>query len=186
MSIPTRDEAFALLTEYTENENLIKHALSVEAAMRFYADKLGQDVERWGALGLIHDFDYDRYPTLEDHPFRGAEILRGRGVDEDFIEAVLSHADHTRVPRDTLERRVLFAVDELCGFVTAVALVRPSKKVGDVEVKSVKKKMKDKAFARNVSRDDIREGAAALDIPLDDHIGNVISALQSIAPRLGL
>jgi len=186
VSIPTRDEAYALLTEYTASDALIKHALSVESAMRHYAGILDGDTERWGALGLLHDFDYDRYPSLDDHPFKGAEILRERGVDEDFIQAILSHADHTGVARDTLERRVLFAVDELCGFVTAVALVRPSKKVGDVEVKSVKKKMKDKAFARAVSRDDIRHGAEGLGIELEDHIGNVIDAMRAAAPELGL
>jgi putative nucleotidyltransferase with HDIG domain len=186
VSVPTRDEAYALLTEYTQSDALIKHALSVEAAMRFYADRFDADVERWGSLGLLHDFDYDRYPSLEDHPFKGAAILRERGVDEDFIQAILSHADHTGVPRDTLERRVLFAVDELCGFVTAVALVRPSKKVEDVAVKSVKKKMKDKAFARAVSRDDIKSGAELLDVDLDEHIGNVIAAMSAVAPQLGL
>ena len=186
MSIPTRDEAFELLSEYTRSENLIKHALSVEAAMRYYAEKLGEDVELWGAVGLLHDFDYDRYPSIEDHPFKGAEILRGRDIDEDFIETILSHADHTGVARDTTIRKALFAVDELCGFVTAVALVRPSKKIADVRVKSVKKKMKDKAFARNVSRDDIHRGCELLGLDLDEHVTNVVEALTAIAPRLGL
>jgi putative nucleotidyltransferase with HDIG domain len=186
VSIPTREQAYALLTEYTANENLVKHALGVEAAMRYYADEFDADVERWGSLGLLHDFDYDRYPSLEDHPFKGAEILRAQEVDEDFIEAILSHADHTGVPRDTLERKTLFAVDELCGFVTAVALVRPSKKIDDVKVKSVKKKMKDKAFARAVKRDDITAGADGIGVPLDDHIANVIEAMRSVAPQLGL
>lgn len=186
MSIPTREEAFALLAEYTQNENLVKHALSVEAAMRHYAERLGGDVEVWGAAGLLHDFDYERYPTLEDHPFRGAEILRERGVDEDFVQTILSHADHTGVARDTPVRKALFAVDELCGLITAVALVRPSKKLEDVSVKSVKKKMKDKAFARNVNREDIREGAALLGVELDEHVANVIEAMSAIAPRLGL
>lgn len=186
MKAPTREEAFALLTEYTKNESLIKHALSVEAAMRHYAGEWGEDVEAWGALGLLHDFDYDRYPSLEDHPFKGAEILRDRGYDEEFIESILSHADHTGVPRTTRARKALFAVDELCGFVTAVALVRPSKKVEEVKVKSVKKKMKDKAFARNVNRDDIREGAELIGVDLDSHIANVITAMTRIAPQLGL
>jgi putative nucleotidyltransferase with HDIG domain len=186
VSVPTREQAYALLTEYTSNENLVKHALAVEAAMRLYAEKFDADAERWGALGLLHDFDYDRYPSLEDHPFKGAAILRDQGVDEDFIEAILSHADHTDVPRDTLERKVLFAVDELCGFITAVALVRPSKKIEDVKVKSVKKKMKDKAFARAVGRDDIVAGSDAIGVELDDHIDNVIEAMRSIAPQLGL
>jgi len=186
VSIPTREEAFALLAEYTQNENLVKHALSVEAAMRHYAERLGGDVETWGAVGLLHDFDYERYPTLEDHPFRGAEILRERGIDEDFVQTILSHADHTGVARDTLVRKALFAVDELCGLITAVALVRPSKKLEDVGVKSVKKKMKDKAFARNVNREDIHEGAALLGVELDEHVANVIEAMNSIAPQLGL
>jgi putative nucleotidyltransferase with HDIG domain len=186
VGIPSRSEAYGLLTEHTQNENLIKHALSVEAAMRFYADKLGEDVEYWGAVGLLHDFDYDRYPSMEDHPFKGAEILRGRGIEEDFVETILSHADHTGVPRDTLVRKALFAVDELCGFVTAVTLVRPSKKLEEVRVKSVKKKMKDKAFARNVSRDDIHDGAQQLGVALDEHIANVVDAMRAIAPQLGL
>ncbi|MGD8414188.1 MAG: HDIG domain-containing protein [Candidatus Latescibacterota bacterium] len=186
MSIPSREEAYGLLTEYTENPNLIKHALAVEAAMRWYARHFGEDEEVWGAVGLLHDFDYDRYPTPEDHPFRGAEILRERGVDEEFIRTILSHADHTGVPRDSLMAKTLYAVDELAGFITAVALVRPSKKVAEVKPKSVKKKMKDKAFARAVNRDDIREGAALLDIELDAHIQNVADAMSSIAPQLGL
>ena len=184
--IPSRSEAYDLLTEYTKGEGLIKHALSVEAGMRFYAERLGGDVEQWGAVGLLHDFDYEQYPSLEDHPFRGAEIMRGLGYEEAFIEAILSHADHTGVVRDTMVRKVLFAVDELSGFVTAVTLVRPSKKVEDVVPRSVKKKMKDKGFARGVSRDDIRAGAEALGLELDEHIGNVIEAMKRIAPQLGL
>lgn len=186
MPVPSREDAYALLCEYTQNDSLIKHALSVEAAMRYYARAFGEDEELWGAIGLLHDFDYERYPSLDDHPFRGAEILRGKGCDEDFIQTILSHADHTGVPRDTLVRKTLFAVDELCGFVTAVALVRPSKKIEEVTVKSVKKKMKDKAFARNVSRDDIERGADLLGTGLDDHVTNVITAMTAIAPRLGL
>ncbi|MCH7549371.1 MAG: HDIG domain-containing protein [Candidatus Krumholzibacteriota bacterium] len=186
MSVPTRKEAYELLTEYTKSSALIKHALSVESAMRFYAHKLEGDVEYWGAVGLLHDFDYERYPSLDDHPFRGAEILREKGYDEDFIDAILSHADHTGVARTTAAQKALFAVDELCGFVTAVTLVRPSKKLEDVRPKSVSKKLKDKAFARAVSRSDIDEGAKLLDLDLPEHIANVIEAMQRVAPQLGL
>jgi len=186
LSVPTREEAFSLLTEYTKGDGLIKHALSVEAAMRFYADRLSEDVEYWGSAGLLHDFDYERYPSLDDHPFRGAEILRERGVDEEFIETILSHAGHTGVARTTPAQKALFAVDELCGFVTAVTLVRPSKKIDDVAVKSVRKKLKDKAFARGVNRDDIGAGAMLIDIDLSEHIGNVIEAMKRVAPQLGL
>jgi len=186
MLIPDRNTAFELLSEYTKNENLIKHAPAVEAAMRHYAKQSGDDENTWGAVGLLHDFDYDRYPSLDDHPFKGAEILRSLGYDEWFVKAILSHAPHTGVARETELEKTLFAVDELCGLVTAVALVRPSKKIADVAVKSVKKKMKDKAFARTVNRDDIREGATALGVPLDEHIGNVIVALQGVASDLGL
>jgi len=186
MSIPTRAEAWALLTTYTAGEGLIKHALAVESAMRYYAERFSEDVEYWGSAGLLHDFDYEKFPSLDDHPFRGAGILRDRGVDEDFVETILSHADHTGVARDSLIRKTLFAVDELCGFVTAVALVRPSRRVADVRPKSVKKKMKDKGFARSVSRDDIRDGATALGIDLDEHIENVVSAMTRVAGDLGL
>jgi putative nucleotidyltransferase with HDIG domain len=183
---PSREEAFELLTEYTKNESLIKHALAVEAAMRLYARKFGEDEALWGVVGLIHDFDYERYPSLDDHPFKGAEILRARGYDDHFVKAILSHARHTNVSRETKLEKTLFAVDELCGLITAVALVRPSKQVDDVQVKSVKKKLKDKAFARTVNRDDIREGAEELGVPLDDHIGSVIEAMRSISTELGL
>jgi len=186
LSFPGRSEAYAILTEHTHGESLLKHALAVEGAMRFYAARSGEDVEAWGVAGLLHDFDYERYPSLADHPFRGAEILRARGIDEELIQTILSHADHTGVERTTPMRRTLFAVDELSGFVTAVALVRPSKKLGDVEPSSVKKKLKDKAFARNVSRDDIRHGAELLGISEDEHIANVLAALKAIAPELGL
>jgi len=164
----------------------LKHAYAVEAAMRFYASHFGEDPERWGAAGLLHDFDYEQYPSLDDHPFKGAEILRARGYDADLIDTILSHADHTGVPRTTPMQKALFAVDELCGFVTAVTLVRPSKKIDEVEPSSVKKKLKDKAFARNVSREDIAKGAELIDIPLDAHIQNVITALRGIASELGL
>jgi putative nucleotidyltransferase with HDIG domain len=183
---PGRDGAFNLLTEYTKNENLVKHALAVEAAMRHYARKFNEDEELWGVVGLLHDFDYEQYPSLEDHPFKGAEILRSRGYDEAFVKAILSHARHTNVPRDTTMEKTLFAVDELCGLLTAVALVRPSKRVEDVNVKSVKKKLKDKAFARSVNRDDIRDGAVEMGIPLPDHIQNVLEAMQGISDDLGL
>ncbi|NOX38862.1 MAG: HDIG domain-containing protein [Calditrichaeota bacterium] len=181
-----REEAFQLLTEYTKKENLIKHALAVEAAMRAYAREFGEDEETWGIVGLLHDFDYERYPSLEDHPFRGAEILRQKGVPEEWVEAILGHANHTGVPRRTRMAKTLYAVDELCGFITAVAYVRPSKKIADVTVKSVKKKLKDKAFARQVSREDIFRGAEELGVPLDEHIDRVIRAMQSIADQLGL
>ena len=186
MSMPTRDVAFELLQEYTQNENLIKHALSVEAAMRHYARHFGEDEAAWGAVGLLHDFDYDRYPSLDDHPFKGAEILQAKGYDEWLVRAVLSHANHTGISRETLLEKALFAVDELCGLLTATALVRPSRRIADVEVSSVKKKMKDKAFARSVSRDDIRAGAEALGVPLDEHIAHVIEAMSGIAAQLGL
>lgn len=186
MGIPNREEAMALLREYTKNENLIKHALAVEAAMVWYADKFGEERDLWSVIGLLHDFDYERYPTAEDHPFKGADILRERGYDESMVRIILSHADHTGVPRDSLAAKSLFAVDELTGFITAVALVRPSKKVAEVKVKSVKKKMKDKSFAAAVNRDDIREGARLLGVDLDEHIGNVIGAMQGISTELGL
>jgi putative nucleotidyltransferase with HDIG domain len=186
MKVPNREEAMALLREYTKNENLVKHALAVEAAMIFYARRFNEDEALWGAVGLLHDFDYEKYPTAEDHPFKGAEILRSLGFDELFVDAILSHASHTNIPRDTLLKKALFSVDELCGLITAVALVRPSKKISEVKVKSIKKKMKDKAFARNVSRDEIREGAMGLSIELDDHLANVLEAMQGIAGELSL
>lgn len=186
MSFPSRAEALTLLQEHTQGESLLKHAYAVEAAMRFYAGQFGEDSERWGAAGLLHDFDYERFPSLDDHPFKGAEILRARGYDAELIETILSHADHTGVPRTTLMRRTLFAVDELCGFVTAVTLVRPSKKIDEVEASSVKKKLKDKGFARNVSREDIAKGAELIEIPLDAHITNVIAAMRGVASELGL
>ncbi len=154
--------------------------------MRFYARKFEEDEDLWGVVGLLHDFDYERYPTAEDHPYQGAKILREKGYDESFIRTIMSHADHTGIPRDTKVAKTLFAVDELTGFITAVALVRPSKKVDDVKPKSVKKKMKDNAFAKNVNRDDIHEGARLLDLELDDHIGNVTDAMKGIAVELGL
>ena len=183
----TRDEAFALLQEYTENAALIKHALSVEAAMRHYARLTGQDEELWSVVGLLHDFDYERWPEPPDHTRKGAEVLRERGVDEEIIGAMLSHAPWNvdEYPRDTPLRRTLFAVDEMCGFLTAVALVRPERLEG-LKPKSVKKKLKQKSFAAAVSREDIDAGAALLDMPLDEHISNCIAALQAVAAELEL
>ena len=186
MSYPTRDEALSLLHEYTESPALRAHARSVEAAMRAYARHYGEDEERWGVAGLLHDFDYERHPTLEEHPFRGAEILRQRGYDEALIEAVLGHAPHTGHPRTTRMARALYAVDELCGFITAVALVRPSRRVAEVEVQSVKKKMKAPAFARSVSREDIVKGAEELGVDLDDHIRRCVAAMAEVAAEIGL
>jgi putative nucleotidyltransferase with HDIG domain len=186
VTIPNRDQAMTLLTEHTQNEALIKHALSVEAAMRHYARLFGEDENLWGVVGLIHDFDYEKHPTLDEHPFKGAEILRSMGYDDALVKAVLSHARHTQVPRETRLEKTLFAVDELCGMITAVALVRPSKKLADVEVSSVKKKLKDKAFARAVNREDIAEGAREMDVDLDTHIGHVLTAMQGISDDLGL
>lgn len=182
----TRDDAYRLLTEYTRKEALIKHALAVEAAMRAYARKFGEDEESWGIVGLLHDFDYEKYPSLEDHPFRGAEILRERGYPEEWIRAILGHAEHTGVPRDTLMAKALFAVDELCGFITAVAYVRPNRKLAEVKVKSVKKKLKDKSFAAAVNREELRRGAEELGVDFDEHIDTVIKAMQGIADQLGL
>jgi putative nucleotidyltransferase with HDIG domain len=181
-----RDTALGLLTEFTPSENLRKHALAVEACMRAYARKFGEDEEKWGVVGLIHDFDYDRWPSLEDHPYRGNEILTDRGWPDEIKKAVMSHADYTGVPRETRMEKALFACDELAGFITAAALVRPDKSIRSLEAKSVKKRMKDKAFARSVSRDDIVNGAAALGVELDEHIGFCIEAMKSIAGELGL
>ena len=186
MSAPTRDEAWAILTEFTSNEALLKHALSVEAAMRAYAARLDGDPDLWGVTGLLHDFDYERYPTLEDHPVRGSEILKERGISDEIRTAILGHGNHTGVARETPMARTLFAVDELCGFLTACALVRPSRRIADVPVKSVKKKMKDKAFARGVNRDDIRQGVEELGVDLDEHIAFVRDAMVGIAAELGL
>jgi putative nucleotidyltransferase with HDIG domain len=182
----SRQAAWDLLCEYTTNENLRKHALAVEVAVRGYARRFGEDEELWSAVALLHDFDYERFPTLADHPFRGAEILKERGYPDVVIHAVLSHADHTNTPRQTRLEHALFACDEMAGFVTAAALVRPSKSVLDLEASSVVKRMKDKAFARAVSRDDLRKGAEELGLPLADHIANVIQSMRQIAMELGL
>jgi len=186
MGYPTRAEAWALLTEYTRSEGLIKHALAVEAAMRAYAPRLGGNEEEWGVVGLLHDFDYERHPTLEEHPMKGAEILRARGYPEEMVRAILSHADHSGVPRETAMAKALFAVDELTGFVTAVTLVRPGKRVADVTPQSVKKKMKDKAFARAVSREELRAGSELLGVDFDEHVACVIAAMAGAADALGL
>jgi putative nucleotidyltransferase with HDIG domain len=181
-----REKAWELLNEFTKNPSLIKHALAVEAGMRAYARHFEQDEEIWGIVGLIHDFDYEQHPTLEEHVFAGMEILRERGWPEHVIRAMAGHSDHTGVPRDTLMAKTLYAVDELTGLIVAVALVRPSKSVLDVKVKSVKKKWKDKGFARGVNREDIERGAEALGIPLNEHISIVLEAMKGIADDLGL
>ncbi len=188
-----RQDAWELLTEYTASPSLIKHALAVEAAMRAYARKLGADEERWGLVGLIHDFDYEQYPTMDGdvpqeqwHTFAGARILRERGWPEEIVQDVLSHASYSGTALDTPLRKALFAVDELTGLIMAVALVRPSKDIRDVEVKSIRKKWKDKAFAAAVSRADIEEGAARLGVDLWEHVGLVLAALQGIAAELEL
>jgi predicted hydrolase (HD superfamily) len=182
----TRDHAWQLLTEYTKNESLIKHALAVEAAVRGYARMFGGDENGWGIVALLHDFDYERWPSLDDHPYRGSEILRARGYPEWVIRAILSHADYTGVPREGQLEKTLFACDEMAGFVTAASLVRPSKSVLDLEAASVMKRMKDKAFARNVKREDLRAGAALIGVPLDEHITNVIGFMRTEADALGL
>jgi putative nucleotidyltransferase with HDIG domain len=182
----TRENAWALLTEYTKNESLLKHALAVDAAVRGYARKFGEDEVGWGIVALLHDFDYERWPSLEDHPFRGSEILREHGYPDWVIRAILSHADYSGVPRETLLEKTLFACDELAGFITAASLVRPSKSVLDLEAASVVKRMKDKAFARGVKREDLRAGAALLGLPLDEHITNVIGFMRAEAAALGL
>lgn len=189
MITPTREAAWALLTEYTRNPNLITHALAVEAGMRAYARRWGEDEELWGVVGLIHDFDYERYPDLGPggHPLKGVEILTELGWPEVVIRGVAAHApDLTGVTPTTLMEKTIFAVDELTGLITAVALVRPSKSILDVEVKSIRKKWKDRAFAAGVHREDIEAGAVLLGIPLDEHIGVVLAAMKAIAGPLGL
>jgi putative nucleotidyltransferase with HDIG domain len=192
----TRDEALALVREYVKNEGLVRHMLSVEAAMRFYAEKFAEgagalsaeDVERWALIGLLHDFDWEIHPTLDQHPQDGAPILRERGVPEDIIQDILSHADHLRerVPRDTVVRKAISACDEITGLITAVALVRPSRSLYDLEASSVKKKWKDKAFAAGTSRSEMEHAAKEFGIELWEHVGNVITAMRRIAPELGL
>lgn len=181
-----RDFCLSLLKEYTRNDSLLKHAYAVETCVRAYASKFNEDEEYWGNVALLHDFDYEKFPTAEEHPYKGSEILKEQGFDDDFRDAILSHADYTGVPRDSLLAKTLFACDELAGFITAVTYVRPNKTVDEVEVKSVKKKMKDKAFARNVNREDILKGAEELGIPLDEHIAFCIEAMKANKESLGL
>jgi putative nucleotidyltransferase with HDIG domain len=186
----SRQTAWELLTEFTQSESLRKHALAVEACMRAASRKYGdgspEAEELWGVVGLIHDFDYEKYPTAEEHPYKGNEILKERGYSEEIRRAIMSHAEYSGVSRDTPMEKSLFACDELAGFITAVALIKPSKSLADVDVKSVRKRMKDKAFARKVNRDDIINGAKDLGVDLDEHIGFCIEALKPIAKELGL
>jgi len=182
----TRQDAWNLVCEWTQSEALRRHMLGVEAAMRGYARKHGEDEEKWGIVGLLHDFDYERYPDAPDHPLKGAEVLREKGYPEEVVRAILGHADWGGVPRDSLMAKVLFGVDELVGFLFACAYVQPSKSIADVKVSSVKKKLKDKGFARAVSREDIRRGIEELGVDPDEHIGWVIEAMKEVAPSLGL
>jgi predicted hydrolase (HD superfamily) len=188
--INNREAAFALLTEFTQSESLRKHALAVEACMRACSRKFGngsaEAEELWGIVGLLHDFDYDRWPSLEDHPYKGNEILKERGYSDEIRRAIMSHAEYTGVTRETPMEKALFACDELAGFITAVALIKPGKSLAEVDTKSVRKRMKDKAFARKVNRDDIISGAAALGVDLDEHIAFCIEAMKPIAKELGL
>jgi predicted hydrolase (HD superfamily) len=186
-----RQEALSLMQEHTQSPSLRQHMLAVEAAMRAYAGKFGEDPEPWGLVGLLHDFDYEKFPNPEHsptdgHPAWGVNLLRSKGVADPLLRAILGHATYSGVPRDTPLAKALFAVDELCGFLVACALVRPSKSFADLEVSSVKKKLKDKAFARGVNRDEVRQGADELGVPLDDHITFCIQALRPVEPSLGL
>jgi predicted hydrolase (HD superfamily) len=187
--IMDRNAAWELLCEYTKGDSLRKHALAVEAAMRACAPRYGgpeADVDEWGIVGLLHDFDYEMFPSADQHPFKGATIMCGRGYPDRVIRAIMGHAAYTGVPRDTVMARALFATDELCGFLVACALVRPSRSLDDLEVSSVKKKLKDKAFARTVNRDDIRQGVEELGVELDEHIRFVIEALKPMQEEIGL
>ncbi len=181
-----REAAWCLLTEFTQSESLLKHALSVEACMRAYARKNGADEELWGTVGLLHDFDYEKYPSAEEHPYKGSEILKERGYSDEIRRAIMSHAEYSGVTRISPMEKTLFACDELAGFITACTLVKPSKSLSEVEAKSVRKKMKDKAFARSVHREDIIAGAADLGLDLEEHIGFCIAAMQTVAKELGL
>jgi len=185
-TLPTREQALAVLHEWVGNVNLRKHCYAVEAAMRAYAPRYGGDPERWGLTGLIHDFDWERHPDMERHPMQGVAFLRANGWPEDICRAVLGHATHSGVPRDTDMAKALFACDELCGFLVACALVQPGRKLAEVEVASVKKKMKRLDFARNVNREDIVRGTAELGVDMDAHIAFVLAAVQGVAPGLGL
>jgi len=182
----TRDAAWQLLTEYTKSDSLLKHAMGVEAAVRGYARAFSENEEEWGIVALLHDFDYERWPSLDDHPFRGCEILREKGYPEWVTRAILSHAEYSGVPRESKLEKTLWACDEMAGFITAASLVRPSKSVLDLEPPSVMKRMKDKAFARGVKREDLRRGADELGLPLEQHIGNVIGFMRERADALGL
>jgi putative nucleotidyltransferase with HDIG domain len=181
-----REDAWKLLTTYTTSDSLLKHAMAVEASVAGYARKFGEDEQAWGVVALLHDFDYERWPTPEDHPFRGCEILREQGYPEWVTRAILSHADYSGVARISLLEKTLWACDELSGFIVAASLVRPTKSILDLEPKSVLKRMKDKAFARAVKREDLRQGAEELGLPLEEHIGNVISFMRERADALGL
>ena len=190
-ALPSREDTLALMREYTASESLRKHMLAVEGAMRAYAQKFGEDEERWGITGLIHDFDYERFPNdahspTEEHPSEGVRVLRSKGYPEDILQAILGHAQYTNTPRESKMAKTLFAVDELTGLITATALVRPTKSVHEVDAKSVRKKMKDKAFARGVNREDVINGANELGVDLDEHITFVISAMQARSADLGL
>ena len=189
--MPNRDDAWKLLCEYTQSESLRKHALAVEACTRAYARKLGAEEDLWSLTGLLHDFDYERWPNAahhptQEHPYEGSQILRERGYSEEMIHAILGHANYSGIPRESQLDRVLFACDELAGFLTACALIKPSKSIREVEAASVKKKLKDKAFARGVSREDVYKGAEELGVPLEEHIAFCIDALRAVAPQLGL
>ena len=184
--MPTRDAAWELLIEHTKSDSLRKHALAVEAAVRGYARTFGEDEDAWGLVAVLHDFDYERWPDASNHPFRGAEILKEKSYPEPVIRAILSHADYSGVPRESRLEHTLYACDEMAGFVTAAALVRPSKSVLDLEAASVLKRMKDKAFARTVKRDDLRRGAEEIGLPLEEHIANIISFMRQRAEQIGL
>jgi putative nucleotidyltransferase with HDIG domain len=181
-----RESAWNLMCELTQSESLRKHMLAVEACMRAYARKFGEDEEKWGITGLLHDFDYEKYPTQQEHPFVGNKILEEQGYPEEIRRAILSHAEYSGVKRESRMEKTLFACDELAGFITATALVKPSRSLAEVEAKSVRKKMKDKAFARSVSRDDIINGAADMGVDLEEHIAFCIEAMRAVAPQLGL
>lgn len=181
-----RQKALNLLKEYTKSDSLLRHAYALEQVMRKYAQKFDEDEDKWGVTGLLHDFDYEKYPTAEEHPFKGAEILKEKGFDDEFIKSILSHADYSGEPRDILLKKVLFACDELAGFITAVTYVRPSKSIDEVKVSSVKKKMKDKGFARAVNRDDILNGSKEINVDLDEHIQFCIDAMKKNKIELGL
>jgi putative nucleotidyltransferase with HDIG domain len=187
LSDVNRQEALSIVTEFVKNDGLVKHMLAVEAAMRAYAQKYGDDPESWGRVGLLHDFDWEIHPTLDKHPMEGAPILRDRGVSEEDINTILSHAEHSQVPRTSTRDKALFAVDELTGLITACALVKPTRNINDVSVQSVKKKWKDKAFAAGVNREDVVQGCADLGVDLwEDHVPLVLQAMQGIASDLGL